>query len=380
MKKIIEILHLSISKFNNTSKFIVLGLLAISVIIASYCWLQPTTVTTQNITNTINVRTDYNYQATITPNRLYPEGGTFDVNNAILLNVTDKIPVTLQTTINSNSPIIVDGTQEIQLKLIAGHYWEKIFPLAKEKSFNIEGTEISLINGNYDIDLKMIKSFIAEVEKEVSIRPEFYTLEINPNINGTLHYNGNDQLLAHDNKLVFQIYFNEVLLASDKSFDSSYPFTFEKSEVNTINLAGLIMPVKPVRLLSSLCTLLFLLISIGLFKNQISSKYLLPVSENEKIQKKYGNRLIPVTQKTDSTPQNIITLNSIKSLVQIADVKDLPIFHYQFPQQPNNHLYFMIEGDYTYHFNVTVSPFVRSRVQQKNNKTEAESESQYAKG
>ncbi|QBP41864.1 DUF5305 family protein [Paenisporosarcina antarctica] len=63
--------------------------------------------------------------------------------------------------------------------------------------------------------------------------------------------------------------------------------------------------------------------------------------------KKYGSRIIPVSQKINSAQKSMITLFSIESAIKIADEKELPVF-FSRVQQDEKALYFIIDGDYLY--------------------------------
>ena len=72
--------------------------------------------------------------------------------------------------------------------------------------------------------------------------------------------------------------------------------------------------------------------SILLLPNYLSNANLVATRKKslfnpvDKINKKYGNRIIPVSQKINSAQKSIITLHSFKSIIKIADEKELPIF------------------------------------------------------
>ena len=356
--------------------YLLLTFLAISAILAIFTWLQPTTVT-QNSENTLTIESSYDYKATITANSLFPEGGTVDTGNTIFKNITQAIPITLDTVINFKEPVSAEGTHEIQLLLKAGEYWERTFPLQEKRSFQQEGTEISVLNEAFEIDLEMIKEFIAEVEKDLSIRPEFYTLEVMPNLTGTISRDGMVQEIQQANNLKFQIYFEEVLLASDTSFTSSYPYSETMTYANTVQLFGMGASIVLLRNIGTAGVIFFLAIILLMNKDAVVGRLYRPSSESVKIEKKFGDRLIPVSQEVMMDSKNVISFDSFKSLIQLADAKDLPVFQFK---NASHHtvLYFMIERDYVYQLEVHEAPLTRTRLQKKNKKKEIESDSPYA--
>ena len=134
------------------------------------------------MTTRAQIGDNYDYKATITPNILYPNGGTVEVGDTIFKKITTAIPFNLKSTINSDNEVIAKGTHEVQLLVNAGDLWERSFPLEQKKSFEQKGTEISLIDTAYKIDLGKVNTFITQVEEETGIRPSQYTIEVVPNI------------------------------------------------------------------------------------------------------------------------------------------------------------------------------------------------------
>ncbi len=365
-----------VKKNHTIINYLLLIFLAASAILAIFTWLQPATVT-QNNENTLTIQSTYDYKTTITANSLFPEGGTVDTGNTIFKNITQAIPVTLDTVINFKEPVLAEGSHEIQLLLKAGEYWERTFPLQEKRSFKNEGTEIAVMKEKVSIDLDMIKEFIAEVEKDLSIRPEFYTLEVMPNLAGTVSRDGMVQEIQQADNLKFQIYFEEVLLASDTSFTSSYPYSETMTYTNTLHLFGLGISITLLRNICTAAAAFFLLAILLMNKEGLISRMNRSSSESVKIERKFGDRLIPVSQEMQTEGKNIISFDSFKSLIQLADAKDLPVF--QFKDTPLHTVhYFVIERDYIYQLEVHEATFTRTRIQKRNKKKETESDSPYA--
>lgn len=371
MKEIVEKL---LKRDKKRVSFILLLLLTMSAIISVYSWSMSTSETKQINENVSQIQTSYDYKATLIPNILYPNGGTVEAGNTIMKKIAKDIPFNLQTTIYSEVPVIANVSHEVHLLLKAGEYWEKSFPLEQKKTFEKTATEVSLINGNYKIDLEMIKNFITKVEDEIGVRSDKYTMEIVPNVQGTINFNGVEKDIQMEDNLIFQISYDEILLASEKEFASSIPFISTKVTANKINLFGFDISPVPVRITSTVFVLLFAVLISYLNKDFVASRKRIAPSQGEKINKKYGNRLIPVTYKVEIGQKSIVALNSFKAIIQIADAKELPIFFYE------SKLYFIIDGDYMYQFEINEMELSRSRSRSrsKNSKNETESDPAYA--
>lgn len=344
-----------------------------------YSWSQPTTNTIQMNENTSQIQTSYDYKTTIIPSILYPNGGTVKAGDTIFKNITKEIPFTLVTSITSEVPVSANVSHEVNLLLKAGGLWERSFPLEGKQSFEQNGTELPIINGAYKIDLEMIKAFITKVEEEIGIRPEKYTIEVIPNVQGAISFNGTEQDVQMEDRLIFQVSFEEIILASEKEFTSSLPFKTTKVIPNTINLFGLEASPALARIISSFFSLLFAIVIIYLNKEFVANRKKNAPSQGEKINKKYGNRLIPVSNRVEVGQKSIVTLNSFKDIIQIADAKELPIFYYNL-QMEESKLYFLIDGDYMYQYEINEIELARSRSRSrgKNKKNEAESDPSYA--
>ena len=83
--------------------------------------------------NTSQIETSYDYKATITPNILYPNGGTVEVGDTIFKKITTAIPFNLKSTINSDNEVIAKGTYEVQLASQGRGPLGKIIPFRAKK-------------------------------------------------------------------------------------------------------------------------------------------------------------------------------------------------------------------------------------------------------
>ncbi len=355
----LEVVTKLFKKINNTlNLFLAIGLV-LFVVIAIYSFSQPAQSAVNNNATSTQIGTTYAYKATVSPNILYPAGGTVPVGETIVKKITTAIPIDLKSTINAAEEVIVKGTHEVQLVVKAQDLWEKRFPLEQKQSFEQQGTEISIIDSLYTISLNELNAFITQVEEETGITPSNYTLEVEPNLVGTISYAGIERELLVQDKLVFQYAFDSIILASEKAFTSTIPFGTAEVITNTFTLAGVAIPLATIRTASTMLSLLLILAIFFFNKTSFVKRKAKIPSEIDTINKKYGNRIIQVSNNENLNQKSIISLTSFKSIVKIADEKELPIFFHT-SHQENQAIYFIVDGNYVYNFETAKIEVVRS--------------------
>jgi hypothetical protein len=334
--------------------------------------LKRDTVTKLLNENSTQFKTSYDYQAVIKPNILYPNGETIEGGNTIFGKITTVIPVHLNSSVTTEKKVTVEGTHEVQMVIKAGDFWEKSFPLEKKQDFKKEGTNIAFVNNDYTIDLQKVQSFITQVENETGINSEQYTVEILPNIQGSIIYNNEKRAIQIQDLLKFQYDYGNLKLDGEKEFTSTTPFTSTMQSVhNTYHIMGYNLPLIPIRIISGFMVFLFLVFLIVQYKDKWVHRDKQPYDKYDKINKKYKSRMIPVSKKINITQKANITLDSISSLIRLADERELPIF---FIDEKGSLFYFILDGDYLYSFEPNQLNF--SQVMEK----EIGSEKVYARG
>lgn len=328
----------------NISLSIVVALFAS---LSLYSYFQPTTLISSNDENHTTMVTTYEYQATVTPNVLHPSGGTIPAGETILKKITTAIPVEVKTIVNAAEDVVVKGEYEVQLTLIAEDLWEKTFTLGEKQAFQKEGKSVSIIDEMYKIDLEAINKFASQAEDETGITPSKYLLEINPTIIGTVSYAGIERELQMQEKLVFHSLFDSIVLVSDEAF--STPIQFGSSEIMpaTIQFFGKALPVAAVRTASVAVTIIASIFLVLLYKPFKPKKR---KSQIEMFNKKYGNRMIIVNRDEGMNAKSSLLLGDMKSLLRIADEKELPIFC--LAESVGKAVYFILDGNYLYKYEV----------------------------
>ncbi|MFZ3577027.1 DUF5305 family protein [Virgibacillus sp. DJP39] len=369
----IKIIRNLLNRENKKIMFSLVTLLIISASVSVYSFLQPTTITNQINDNTAQFQTTYDYKATVTPNVLNPNGGTIEVGDTIFKKVTTAIPFDLKTTVKSENPLTIKGTHEVKLLVKAGELWERTFPLEEKQYFEQTGKDLSIVDNAYTIDIAKLKTFITQVEEEIGVRPEQYALEVIPTIQGTINFNGKEEEIQPQERLVFQYAYDEINLASEKTFTSNASFTTTQTIKSTFQLIGVPLPLIPVRTASTILFILLLISVSYAYRDLVISRHAPSLTQMERINKKHGSRIIPVTQKVTTADKSIFTLDTFKSIIKIADEKELPIFCCK-DHQDGGAAYFIVDGDYMYNYETSRTELIRSA------KKVEESDKAYARG
>jgi hypothetical protein len=202
-----------------------------------------------------------------------------------------------------------------------------------------------------------VKTFIEQVEEETGISPEQYSIEIVPNILGTINYEGKERDFRLEDRLAFQYTYNEITLASEKTFSSETPFISSEVITNSFTVFGVSMPLILVRTISTLIACILLIVLIYTNKNLLLNRNKPIRSQVDKINKKYGNRIITVSQKLNIDQKSIITLSSFTSILKVADEKELPIFCHKI-HEDGSAVYFIVDGDYVYNYETIKSTLI----------------------
>lgn len=321
----------TVLKKNNKKLFLsLLSLLLIVAVLSIYSWITPRTTTLQPDDRTPEIETTYTYKAMIKPNVLYPNGGTIEVGDTLYKKITTAIPFDLKTVINAEEEVLVKGIYDVQLLIKAEDIWEKAFPLQNKQSFEQRGTDISVIDNSYQIDLDQVKSFILQVEDETGIRHSQYELEVVPTIQGEIQYADRVRDFDIQDKLEFDYFSEEIQLASDKRFTTAIQFNDTQTIVNSFSILGFSLPLIPVRITSTtlfVLLLLSILFSLVYLDEGPVKKAVKP--EAERLNKKYGRRLIRISQQINFEGKTIVPFETFKSMLKIADEIEQPIFFYE---------------------------------------------------
>lgn len=348
----------TVLKKNNKKLFVsLLSLLLIVGIVTIYTWIIPNANTAQSEDGIPKIVTAFDYKAMVTPNVLHPNGGTVEAGETLYKNITTAIPFDLKSVISADEEVLVKGSYEVQLLIKAGGNWERAFPLQSKQSFEGKGTDISVIDSSYHIDLAQVKTFILQVENETGVRHPKYELEVVPTIQGELHYSDKVKEIDIEDKLIFDYLPLEIKLASEKDYSTAIQPNDSQTLTTPFNVLGFSIPLLVIRIVwTSLFLLLLLSILFSLVyldEGPVSDG----TSEAERLSKKYGRRVIPIAEQIDFTGKTIVHFATFTSVLKIADEIEQPIFFYE-DGNDDSQMYLIVDlfCVYTYAPNTDIPP------------------------
>ena len=341
---------------NERSKFIsskiMLGvsilLLVLFSAIAFRTFTSPEHVNMVTYMNNIQQKTDYSYKIDVIPSSLYPYGGTITPEHRIFTKITENLIVSISSMIRAEKPVLVEGSYKIIIKLVAEDLWEKEYNIIiSNQKINIEGTEISLINDAVRIPIHDILEYTQIMEQELGYSSDRYLISINPIIEGTIKAGNKSNPIASPPELTFSLTSRDISLIGEKSFVNDNPVQETEVLVSDYNFMGFSIPLSIARLVSFILTLgpltYISLYTVDALRNQKENIY-----ESVAIDLKYKNRLINLKRSFDYSDKYILIVDDFKSLVRIADEKELPILRFEASAVSVN--YFVINGQCIYSY------------------------------
>ncbi|MBB4823355.1 hypothetical protein HNO89_000575 [Sporosarcina luteola] len=316
--------------------------------IALFCFLLPANLSEKDPENTVSLSAHFDYKATTAPNALHPSGGTVPVGETMIKKITTGIPVDWTISLTAADEVRAVGTYEAVVAIKAESLWEKEFPLVKKTSFEKVGTSLVLLEEKSTVDLEKLNAFITQVEEETGISPSKYSIEIIPRLDGFIQSAGVERDMPHQEPLIFQYGFDSITLASDKTSTLDIEFGGTPSIPNAVNLGALSISIQSARLISVLLFLITLATLLAMNRPIWVKRKRAP---NDVITKKYGSRLIEIDPRQGEWMDlPVLHLTSMKSLIRIADEKELPIFFYK--QQEEKGTYFILDGHFHYKYEI----------------------------
>lgn len=311
-------------------------------VLSAYSWILPRTANVESIDSTPKIETTFDYKAKVSPNVLHPNGGTVEVGPTLFKNITTAIPFHLKSIISSKQGVVAKGTYNVQLLIKAGDNWEKAIPLQGNKNFEQTGTNLSIIDSSYSIDLKQVEAFILQVEAETGVVQSQYELEVVPTLQGVIQFGDIVRDIDLRDTLKFTYLSKEINLASEKKFSTAIQFNESQTIADSISFLGLSFPLIPFRITSAVLFLLLLLSIIFslVYLDEGAAKVV--KSEAEKINKKYRKRVIRISRQVNFEGKTIVSFEAFKSMLKISDEIEQPILFYV-TKDNQNPIYFIVD-------------------------------------
>jgi hypothetical protein len=306
----------------------------------------PTQKTNHVVDNRIHQTARFDYQTRLYPNTLYSSEELLKPEFGILSKITSSILVDVNFEVTAEKDVIVQGTQSIVMSLIADQLWHRDYYIREKKTFHHEGSAVTIYNENITIDVGHIIDFIEKVEKEIELRPQKYTLKIVPTFEGGIRYDDQHIPLESSFELNFEYTNNLFKLVSKTEYAKENNIEDIIIVPQQISYLGQAMSIAAARTILIVISLVLSLMMICFFihnRRQQQSVW----SDAQKIDHKYGKRLLHLEQDIQILNKHRVVLQSIQSLVQLADEREQAVFRFE---QKDYYIvvYYVLDGEHIY--------------------------------
>lgn len=308
----------------------IVALLVISTIFAYNALGQQLVKEEKIITNSIEEKITFDYLASVNKSTLYPNGGIIVPDGVIFSNLTEKLIIQLEGSINTGQPVEVESNTRVTYSLIAKDMWEREFEVIPTIETKTEGVSNSLLKKEIEINLQELLSFINLIEEETLIRTN-YLLVIKPKIQGIVYGDNND--IIHEINSNLEIPFelsNQYIKYTGESNQKEFTSTKILEEVNTTPLVykflGKSISIQLSRFIFSGISIISFIALLVYGIEIISSKE--KGSEANLIDKKYKSKIIVISDKIFQTNLPQLQLINFKKLLLISEEKEEPILKY----------------------------------------------------
>lgn len=303
--------------------------------------------------NLIKHNTAYSYQTTVKPCTLYPDGGTIQPDGIIFTQLTDAINIKAISAMTADRAFRIEGKRKLNITISANQYWQREFPLVEEEEFAAEGKEVFVFDHDIALEPDGFINFINRVEEETRFSVAEYSFIIKPVVEGVIVQNGYKTPIEPLPELVFRYSSNRLELGNESmELQTVIPIERTQRVTQYFNLAGYAIPLVTARYIFSILSALLLIISLHVLWDTLRFKKIMR-DEAGAIDNKYANRLVTIKEDIggikDKKP---IKVDSIKSLMRIADEKECPVLRYNDKEKGVTN-YYITDGGFIYSFSAS---------------------------
>ncbi len=277
--------------------------------------------------------------------------GVVGVEGVIFPKTQNVVDVYVKTAITADKPVTVKGNYSILLKLVAEGLWERTTTLKGRQNFNMKGESVEVINQKVSIDLGKIYSDIETISnKAIGHMPAKFLLHVIPVIEGDITFENRKINLESNTAMMFELSESQMMLSGENEYFWRTPVDEIKVVEYKLNLFNLMVPVPVYRYVSLSVFLIYsaFVLLVLISRKQIEIEHM---TEDDKIEKRYRNRLVSVRQPIEFKDKTLIPLDSMKELVRISDEQDRGILKYRDDMEEKTY-YCVIEDDYIYIYTV----------------------------
>lgn len=227
--------------------------------------------------------------------------------------------------------------------------WQRTIPLTPDTAFS--GTAYFNMAA---LDLCQVEALVNLVEAETGLKQNLYTLEVVTDVSFVAGADGNPVQDTFSQTLVFtydkvRFYLNGDGTQTDPLFFSKVGMVGSSaSQVNTLSLFGLTLPIWSLRFFSAAGVVIFGLVSafigINLFQDATQNEVAM-------IRLKYGALLVNIHEQNLSPSTSVLDVSKMDDLARLAERNGGMILH-----MPRNflHFYFVQSNGTTYRYVVSM--------------------------
>jgi hypothetical protein len=330
----------------------ILALLGMGMMIFSLT--KPSVLYENRLENTIHIKTNYQLVESVSPNLLFPQGTTLNPDKTMTTALANSFNIKETVEVTSDKPVEINATSEPILKIENEGTWEKTYPIGDKKTFNNKGLDSSFTI-EMAIPAKELFTYLDQVEKKLNLHAEQYVFHVNPQLKGTVSYQGIKLNLDGKDGLDFDHNQNELTLQNNEklTYTKSYPIKTMTNRQNQLTFMSLAIPVKSARIFFTIMFILFTLLWLFAIKHnkQHQPEYMV-------IDRKYAKHLVRVTKLLEIENNAQLELSTFKDLLLVSDEKEMPICRYE-----NEHevIYFVPDHQFVYNFKLPIEGRSRKR-------------------
>lgn len=284
---------------------------------------QPLQYEQKSISNDITQNTNISYSTEALPD------GMNSINGTIFSKVQKNMDIHVISTVNSKKPVSITGEGTVYYDIIAENLWTYSIPLSDKIKLDLNGSENTIIDSHFKINLDDIKNIINDTEDNiVGTSVGKYTIKIRPDFQANIL--SGDKTIPLDNTYALSFEYSNGLIKlveENKEFTSNIPVENLTIKNNEFEFLGMLLPIMLSRYVFSISALILLIVIIVDVKYFKFNKRK-DTEEVGYIDKKFGSRLIHLQQEPKFQNKILITISDYKELIKLADDKELNILKY----------------------------------------------------
>src|SRR5579875_747766 len=281
---------------------------------------------------------DYSYVASLKPNSLYNTTLYSSENATLFQSLVNSMNITFHYRLDSNitSDISIRENDSVLLSTSA---WSKTLNVSVPMQLTKNNANYATLAKGFFLNMTSIQKLVNLIETQTAFTPQGYTLQIIPEINCNVSFNGYTYPLNFRPLLNMTVQRGLVSISSlTVSQSTNIPLGYGKNTFPRYNL------------LYS-----YSLLGVSVLGTSASSLYLMKKRRVSTDVEKVINSLVGPYREAiadvEAIPQYKVTidLSEWKDIVNVADTLGKPILHYTYENE-ERHLFFVLDGEIMYRF------------------------------